>query len=232
MNAERPIDELLNQIQKELLPKIALSLEIQSTENLHQFRSRLHSVHYYCIRAELPYTVRNQVEVLLSTSAELWNLITENELMLSNLKEYTRVRTFSAEAEGITKFEELISGEDNLRDVIINGIAFMLNWKANTIWVDSAKRARTVMSKNYMLEIQDRIWQFIKESTTEAEDINIEQAAQVRERADKFFSMIHASELPTEAQVALLLQIYTLLLRMQLGQLIIQLEALQDNGIA
>ena len=53
------------------------------------------------------------------------------------------MRTFSAEAEGITNIEELLSGEDSLRDVLINSVAFMLNWKANTIWVDpSAKRAR------------------------------------------------------------------------------------------
>ncbi len=229
MNAGHAIDELLNQIREELLPQITDSPGIQSADKLHQFRSRIHSVHYYCIRAQLPYTVHNQVALLISTSAGLWNLIIENELMLTNLKEYTRVRTLSAEADGIINLEELISGEDSLRDVIINGIAFMLNWKANTIWVDSAKRARNVMTKNYMLEIQDRIWQFMKEGTTEGEHISLEQAEIVRQRADKFFGIIQAGELPTEGQVTLLLQIYTLLLRMQLGQLIIQLEALQDN---
>lgn len=232
MNAERTIDTLLNRIRNELLPQIARSPTIQTAENLHQFRSRLHSLHYCCIRTQLPVALRTQIETLLSTSADLWNLITENELTLKNLKDYTRVRTFSAEAEGITNLEELLSGEDSLRDVIINGIAFMLNWKANSIWVDSAKRARTVMTKNYMLEIQDRIWQFIKESPTQTDATDIAQAEQVRERADRFLAIIHASELPTEAHVGLLVQIYVLLLRLQLGQLIIQLETLRDNGTA
>lgn len=232
MNAERTIDTLLNRIRNELLPQVARSPAIQTAENLHQFRSRLHSIHYCCIRTQLPVALRAQIETLLSTSADLWNLITENELTLKNLKDYTRVRTFSAEAEGITNLEELLSGEDSLRDVIINGIAFMLNWKANSIWVDSAKRARTVMTKNYMLEIQDRIWQFIKESPTQTDTTDIAQAEQVRERADRFLAIIHASELPTEAHVGLLVQIYVLLLRLQLGQLIIQLETLRDNGTA
>ncbi len=229
MNAERTVPTLLNQIRDELLPHIAHSSEIQTTESLRQFRSLLHSLHYYCIRAQVPNTVCSRVEVLLSTSADFWHLIAENELMLKNLKEYTRVRTFSAEAEGITNIEELLSGEDTLRDVLINSVAFMLNWKANTIWVDSAKRARTAMAKNYMLEIQDRIWQFIKESTVETEDDDLEKAEQVRERADRLLAVIHASDLPTEAQVTLLMQIYTLLLRLQLGQLILQLETLQDQ---
>ena len=229
MNAERTVPALLNQIRDELLPHIAHSVEIQTTESLRQFRSLLHSLHYYCVRAQIPDTVCNRLEVLLSTSADFWHLIADNELMLKNLKEYTRVRTFSAEAEGITNIEELLSGEDSLRDVLINSVAFMLNWKANTIWVDSAKRARTAMAKNYMLEIQDRIWQFIKESTTETEEDDLEKAEQVRERADRLLAVIHASDLPTEAQVTLLMQIYTLLLRLQLGQLILQLETLQEQ---
>ena len=150
-------------------------------------------------------------------------------MLLTNLKDFTRVRTFSAEAEGITNLEELISGEDSLRDVIINSIAFMLNWKANTIWVDSAKKARTVMAKNYMLEIQDRIWQFIKETTQDTEQMDLEQAAKVRDRAEKFVEFIHVSDLTTEAQVTLLMQIYTMLLRFQLGQLIVLLENQRDN---
>ena len=230
MNAERTINTLLNQIRDELLPQIAHGPEMQSAENLHRFRSRLHSVHYACIRSQFPPALRTQVETLLATSADLWNLITENELTLKNLKDYTRVRTFSAEAEGLTNLEELISGEDSLRDVMVNGIAFMLNWKANSIWVDSAKRARTVMAKNYTLEIQDRIWQFIKESTAQTNEMDIAQAEQVRERAERFLAIIHASDLPTEAHVGLLMHIYVLLLRMQLGRLIIQLENLRDNG--
>ncbi|MCE2412777.1 hypothetical protein J4G07_02130 [Candidatus Poribacteria bacterium] len=228
MNAERSIPTLLNQIREDVLPSIAHPSELQTTESLQDLRSRLHSLHYYCIRSQIPGPVCNRVETLLSTSSDLWHLIAENELMLKDLKEYTRVRTFSAEAEGITNVEELLSGEDTLRDVLINSIAFMLNWKANTIWVDSAKRARTAMAKNYMLEIQDRIWQFIKESTVETDD-DLEKAEEIRQRADRLLAVIHASDLPTEAQVTLLMQIYTLLLRLQLGQLIIQLETLQDQ---
>ena len=229
MNVERTVPTLLNQIREELLPHIARSPEIQTVESLQLFRSRLHSLHYSCVRTQIPDIVCNRVEVLLSTSADYWRLIAENEALLTNLKDFTRVRTFSAEAEGITNLEELLSGEDTLRDVIINSIAFMLNWKANTIWVDSAKKARTAMAKNYMLDIQDRLWQFIKESTPETETDDLEKAEQVRERADRLLAVIYASDLPTEAQVTLLMQIYTLLLRLQLGRLILQLESLQEG---
>ncbi len=230
MNVERTIPALLDQIRGDILPHIARASTMQTTESLQDFRSQLHSLHYACIRAQIPSAVCNRIEILLSTSADFWHLIAENELMLKNLKEYTRVRTFSAEAEGITDIEELLSGEDSFRDVLMNSVAFMLNWKANTIWVDAAKRARTAMAKNYTLEIQDRIWQFIKESTPETAEDDLDKAAQVRERADRLLAVIHASDLPIEGQVTLLMQIYTLLLRLQLGQLIIQLETLQESS--
>lgn len=230
MNAEpTTIDGLLTQIQRHLLPYVASLTDFQTPSELQQFRSYLHSIHYFCVRAEFPIAINKQVETLLSTSGSFWQLLSDNEMLLTNLKDFTRVRTFSAEAEGITNLEELISGEDSLRDVIINSIAFMLNWKANTIWVDSAKKARTVMAKNYMLEIQDRIWQFIKETTQETEQMDLDQAAKVRDRAEKFVEFIHLSELTTEAQVTLLMQIYTMLLRFQLGQLIVLLENHRDN---
>lgn len=229
MNAEpSAINELLTQIRQYLLPQVASLTEFQTVTGMHQFRSRLHSIHNFCLRTELSDVINKQIEVLLSTSGSFWNLIAENELLLTNLKDFTRVRTFSAEAEGITNLEELLSGEDTLRDVIINSIAFMLNWKANTIWVDSAKKARTAMTKNYTLEIQDRVWQFIKESEQQSEQFDVEQSERIRERTERFIQLIQVGELTTEAQVTLLMQIYNMLLRFQLGKLIIQLEGVLE----
>ena len=229
MNAvPNAINELLNMIRQNLLPQVASLNEFQTANGLQLFRGKLHSIHNYCLRADMSETINKQVDVLLSTSASFWHLISDNEVVLTNLKDFTRVRTFSAEAEGLTNLEELLSGEESVRDVAINSIAFMLNWKANSIWVESAKKARTAMTKNYMLEIQDRIWQFIKESQQQ-EPIDIEKSEEIRKRTEKFIQVIQLSELTTEAQVTLLMQIYTLLLRYQLGQLIILLENLQDT---
>ena len=230
MNAEpNAINELLNMIRQNLLPQVASLNEFQTANGLQLFRGKLHSIHNYCLRADMSETINRQVDVLLSTSASFWHLISDNEVVLTNLKDFTRVRTFSAEAEGLTNLEELLSGEESVRDVAINSIAFMLNWKANSIWVESAKKARTAMTKNYMLEIQDRIWQFIKESQQQQEPIDIEKSEEIRKRTEKFIQVIQLSELTTEAQVTLLMQIYTMLLRYQLGQLIILLENLQDT---
>ena len=216
-------------IRQNLLPQVASLKEFQTPNGLQLFRGKLHSIHNFCLRADMSEEINKRIDVLLSTSASFWYLISENEVLLTSLKDFKRVRTISAEAEGLTNLEELLSGEESVRDVVINSIAFMLNWKANSIWVESAKKARTAMTKNYMLEIQDRIWQFIKESQQQQEPIDIEKSEEIRKRTEKFIQVIQLSELTTEAQVTLLMQIYTMLLRYQLGQLIILLENLLDT---
>ena len=57
MNAERTVPTLLDQIPEELLPHIAYASEIQTIESLQRFRSQLHNLHYYCVRAEIRNTV-------------------------------------------------------------------------------------------------------------------------------------------------------------------------------
>lgn len=230
MNAQPSANDMIDYLRREILPGLARLMAVLTTEDLWEFRSRLHALHHYCLQSGLPDDLSAHVEAILSTSAGLWNLLSENEISSLDLKDYIKGRTFSAEAEGLTNFEEWISGEDTLRDVIINSFAFMLNWKSNTIWVDSVKRARRAMAKNYTLELQDGIWQFIKESAHRNGELSLERANQIRQRTNGFMRLIREENLTTEAQIALLMQIYTMLLRLQLGKLILRLEEIRGDS--
>ena len=229
MNAQHTANDIIDYIRQHILHHAAKPAEGQTTENLCALRSQLHGLHHFFMKSGLPTDLPAHVESMLATSSGFWNLLADNEVTLMNLKDFTRVRTLSAEAEGLVNLEELISGEETLRDLIINGIAFMLNWKSNTLWIDSAKRARRAMTQNYMLEIQDRIWQFVKEGADTTEEIGLERTQQIRQRADDFTRLIQESTLTVEAQVVLLMQIYSLLLRLQLGKLIVRLEEMRDD---
>ncbi|MDE0186494.1 MAG: hypothetical protein OXP71_13740 [Candidatus Poribacteria bacterium] len=229
MNAQRAANDIIDFIRQHILRHATKPAERQTTENIWALRSHLHALHHYFMRSSLPTDLPAHVEAMLATSSGFWKLLSDNEVTLMNLKDYSNVRTLSAEAEGLVNLEELISGEDTLRDVIINGIAFMLNWKSNTLWIDSAKRARRAMTQNYMLEIQDRIWQFVKEGADSTGEIDLARANQIRQRAEDFSRMIQESTLTVEVQVVLLMQIYSLLIRLQLGKLIVRLEEISEN---
>ena len=229
MNAHRAANDSIDFIRQHILHHATKPAEGQTPENLWELRSQLHALHHYFLRSGLPPDLPSYVESMLATSSGFWNLLSDNQVTLMNLKDFSNVRTLSAEAEGLVNLEELISGEETLRDVIINGIAFMLNWKSNTLWIDSAKRARRAMTQNYMLEIQDRIWQFVKEGADSAEQIELDRTHQIRRRADDFTRMIQESTLTVEVQVVLLIQIYSLLIRLQLGKLIVRLEEISEH---
>lgn len=229
MNAQRAANDIIDFIRQHILRHATKPAERQTTENIWALRSHLHALHHYFMRSSLPTDLPAHVESMLATSSGFWKLLSDNEVTLMNLKDYSNVRTLSAEAEGLVNLEELISGEETLRDVIINGIAFMLNWKSNTLWIDSAKRARRAMTQNYMLEIQDRIWQFVKEGADSTGEIDLARANQIRQRAEDFSRMIQESTLTVEVQVVLLMQIYSLLIRLQLGKLIVRLEDISEN---
>lgn len=221
--------DLIAYIRQHLLTSVMVPPHQQTTHDLWIFRSHLHAVQHFCRQAETEITFTLLIDNLLSTSADYWRLIAENRSTVTNLKEYTRVRTLSAEAEGLVNLEELISGEDTLRDVIINSVAFFLNWKSNTIWVDSAKRSQRELAQNFMIEIQDRIWQFIQESAGTVENPDLDRVGQIRRRADGFMRLIQNEQLSTEGQILILLQIYQLLLQLQLGKLLLQLETVSSN---
>ena len=224
MNIERVANDIITYIRQNIVPIVAEQEEPPTLDQVWRFRSQLHGLDLLIIQTNLSVNLARTVESMLCTSEALWNLISENEETVTNLKEYSRVRALSAEAEGLTNLEELISGEDTIRDVIINSIAFMLNWKSNTIWIDSAKRSRQSLANSYFLEIQNRIWEFLKIGAQQTTEIDLDRTNQIREKTENCIHLIRESEVTVETQIAMLLQIYTLILRLQLGTLIIRLE--------
>ena len=80
-----------------------------------------------------------------------------------------------------------------------------------------------------MIEIQDRIWQFIQESAGTVENPDLDRVGQIRRRADGFMRLIQNEQLSTEGQILILLQIYQRLLQLQLGKLLLQLETVSSN---
>ena len=226
MNTGRVASDIITYIRQNIVPIVAEQEDPPTLDQVWRFRSQIHGLDLLVIQTSLPANLARMVESMLSTSEALWNLIAENEETVTNLKEYSRVRSLAAEAEGLTNLEELISGEDTIRDVIINSIAFMLNWKSNTIWVDSAKRSRQTLANSYFLEIQNRIWEFLKIGAQQTSEVDLDRINQIREKTENCIHLIRESEVTIEAQIAMLLQIYTLILRLQLGTLILRLEEL------
>jgi hypothetical protein len=229
MNLQRQIDDAISYARRDILASLAREPLELTPSDVWNIRSKLHVLHHYCIKAEIPVDIESQIDFALEISANLWRLISESIDNLGDLKDYTNVRTLSAESSIVQEAEELLSGEDTLRDVIIFGISFLLDWKSNTIWVDSAKKGRRIIVRNYLMELQDQLWQFIKDGARNG-GISLDKARKIGRRADQFLLLISETGLPTDMQVVILIRLYGLLLRLQLDRIVDGLEKANPNN--
>jgi hypothetical protein len=223
MNLQRQINDAVSYARRDILTSLAREPLELTPGDVWDIRSKLHVLHHYCIKSDISADVEAQIEFALEISANLWRLISESIDNLGDLKDYTKVRTLSAEASLIEESEEFLSGEDTLRDVIIFGIGVLFDWKSNTIWINSAKKGRKIIVRNYLMELQNQLWQFIKDGSKNGE-ISLEKSRQIGRRADQFLLLISEAGIPIDMQVVMLIRLYALLLRLQLDRIIKSLE--------
>lgn len=224
MNEEVHVDEAINYIRDNITKRIAQPALSQTPQSVWELRSKLHVLHHYCMRSSLSENIERQVEEILDTSLTFWRLLSDNLRNLDDISDYTKVRILGAEAEGLTNLEELISGEDTMRDIVINSIAFYLNWRSNSMWIESAKKERVDITKSYFIELQDKIWKFIKDNT-DSNDLSLEKKHEIGKRIDILMQTLYNSQLSPDVQLAFQIQLFVLILRLQIGKLLVDLES-------
>lgn len=228
MNEQTHIDEAINYIKSNITKRIAKPALSQTPPLVWELRGKLHVLHHYCLRAPISDKIEKQVEEILNTSATFWRLLSDNLRNLDNITDYTKVRSLAAEAEGLRNLEEITSGEESMRDIMINSIAFYLNWRSNSLWVKSAEKSRVGLTKSYFVELQDEIWKFIKDNT-ENNDLPLEKKHEIGKRADMLMQSFYDSKLSPDTQLAFQIQLFVLILRLQIGKLLLNLENLRTE---
>ncbi len=226
MEAAKPeiVEEVADHIKKEVLTSLPARIDQLSSENVEVLRSKLHILHYYCLQKGIDSDVTTTLEAMLETSQGFWELLEDNAKTLSDLKETFKMRWLDLSAGVLTELEEIVSGEESVRDVIINSIAIMLAWKADTVWVDMAKVDRRSVSKNHVLKLRDELWQFISAASRNGDDLTLEKAADIDEKMNLLLQSMTADDMPVAVHVVLLSQIYILLMRLNIGQILTKLQ--------
>jgi hypothetical protein len=226
MEAPKPqiVEEVADHIKKEVLTSLPARIDQLSSENVEVLRGKLHILHYYCLQKGIGPDVTSGLEAMLETSQGFWELLEDNAKTLSDLKETFKMRWLDLGSGVLTELEEIISGEESVRDVIINSIAILLGWKADTVWVDMAKVDRKSVSKNHVLKLRDELWQFISAASRNGDDLTLDKAADIDEKMNLLLQSMTADDMPIALHVVLLSQIYILLLRLNIGQILVKLQ--------
>lgn len=228
MESSEAARKVLDFIREKLLFPLATPWFLLTPTVLWRWRHELHVLHHFA-SASLGETVSSHTGNLLRTSAGLWRLLSDNESTLSEIRDYEWARGLSAASDLAGISEELLSGEDRtLRDVLFDAMMFFLNWKSNTYWVDAGKKSHRVMARSYLLEIQEELWELLRESTNPTE-LTLERARGLGALLNELLNRLGKEEIPPLVQVALLTFLYQWILRLQMGRLLVRMEEMSSG---
>lgn len=221
-------EQIAEYIKKEILPAVPAKIEQFSSQNVEILRQKLHVLRYYCLQKGVNSNITGKLEAILDTSQILWEILADNANTFADLKETYRMRRLDLGAGLLGQIEEIISGEEDFRDIIINSIANFIGWKADTIWVDMAEKGRVSLSKSHVIRLKDELWQFIIESSQNGDGLTLEKAAEIGEKMDLLVKTIAGDDMPALARIMFITQIYSLLLRLSISRILIGITT--DTG--
>jgi len=219
--------EVVDYVKKEVLTKIPTEIEYLTAENVDALLSNLYVLRYYCFQKGFDPNVTDRLNNVIEISQDLWELLDSNSNTFMYLKEMYKIRGFDLAANLLGQYEETTSGEDTLRDVILNSIGTFLFWKSDTIWVDVAKIDYLAPSKVHTRKIREEFWRIINESPQNGNQMTLEKASEIGEKMNLLLNFTVSDEIPAVGRALLLSTMYTLLLRLQIDKTVI---AMQSNG--
>lgn len=219
--------EVVDYMKKEVLTKIPTEIEYLTAENVDALLSNLYVLRYYCFQKGFDPNVTDRLNNVIEISQDLWELLDSNSNTFMYLKEMHKIRGLDLAANLLGQYEETTSGEDTLRDVILNSIGTFLFWKSDTIWVDVAKIDYLAPSKVHTRKICEEFWRIINESPQNGNQMTLEKASEIGEKMNLLLNFTVSDEIPAVGRALLLSTMYTLLLRLQIDKTVI---AMQSNG--
>ena len=211
-------------IKKEILTAVPVRIDQLSSENVELLRSKLHVLHYYCLQRGLDSDITNRLEAMLETSQGFWQLLDASANTLAGLQETYKMRWLDLGSGVLTEVEEIVSGEESFRDVVVNSIAILLGWMSDTVWVDMAKEDRWRVPKDHILRLRDELWRFVSEPSQNGSEVTLEKAVEIGEKMSRLLQLIAGDDIPVAGRVVLLSQVYTLLLRLNISKMLVALE--------
>lgn len=215
---------IVDHLKKEVLPAVPMQIDALNSENVEVLRGKLHVLHYYCLQKGTDPDIIQRLEAILETSRGFWELLEDNVSTLADLQETHKMRWLSLSSALLMELEEIMSGEESFRDVIVNSIAIVLGWKSDTVWVNMAREDQRLISKAHLVRLRDELWQFLGESSRNGSEMTLEKAAEIDDKMNLLLQFIAGDDLPVLARVMLLAQMYILLLRLNIGKILVILE--------
>lgn len=215
-------------IRKNVLPLIPGDLSQLNTELIGHLRSRLHALGHCCGHCGIYSDTREYISDMLEISLCLWELLQDNAEAIADVKDVSSVRKLVLGANILGHMEEIISGEESPRDILINAIATFLNWKSDSLWVKMAKVDHRMVVKSHIMRLQDIIWKYINKEASDRMDLD--GATFVSTKVQELLSAVTSDKLPVLLRIVIVSQVYVSLLQLYTHQILTTRESMYCTG--
>lgn len=185
--------------------------ESLTSPRLWEWRNLLHAARLSLALSPDDATGR-EIDDLLATTARLGHLLDQNADALSEIEAYRRARTLSAGSDvaGIVQ-ERLDPDPAGLGTWLTDALAFFLNWRSNTVWVEVGERARRGVPREHLADLQDEVWGWARTRVRDNAPADFPQ--HIARSVEQITALIEDPEVPTALQVALIAQVYEAIVR-------------------
>lgn len=207
-----------------ILPAIPSRVGDLNASTIRFLRSRLHSLKHCYQRKGFFTDIVPLVDRMLDISLALWELVHDNAAALADVRDVAKIRRLGLGANLLGQIEEVLSGEETPRDILINSIATFLEWKSDSLWVNMTKTDRSLVVESHLMRLQDTVWQFIDEFVTTDGVTNLATATDLGDRIEGILSMVTTPEVTVQLRIVFVTQVYVLLLHLYTRQLLLSLS--------
>lgn len=223
------ISEIAKYIKDDIIAKVPAEIDQLVPDNVDKLINNIYALRYYCSQNSINSGLINRLDDVIDTCQGLWELLDSNTSTFMYLKEMYKIRRLDLFANLIGQYEEITSGEETLRDFVLESIATFLGWKSDTIWVDVAKIDHYAPIKNHIRKLRVELWKLLDDMPKSGDQIDLVRAVEIGEKMDYLLNFVISDQTQPVAQTLFLSTIYVLLIRLKLDRTIGIIQAIGEN---
>ena len=141
-------------------------------------------------RKQFPGDLEQRISGLLSISRGLYELLEEFQDTMK-AAEYNKIaRVLGTGADLVSLFEEFITGEDPLEDVLLNAVPFTLARLEETAYIKSAEEGFRTLFQMHTLDLYERFWKLAHERSVAKSGYSYEDSLELGKGLDALRKML------------------------------------------
>lgn len=207
---------------------LIVNLDNLGLENIWELRGDLQVLKNYIIQNT---KTKDGIELadinaLLEVSGNLYNFLLNIKGSITSADYNKLARFFNASGDTLSELEELLTKEDiRIHELIMEGLAVLLNFTGNTAYITSAlEGCETHIMTNSMI-VHDKLWVLVHNykkdtSTQELENIN--------HTMNTFFYQFSNRNIPLPDRITIIARLYQFLCTIYLVKIIRELKWVEE----